>query len=273
MSEQSQTKPRPVALRPREWVVAGLAVSVVLFFLLSPTSFALGKLDEVAYAVCHRIPERSFFFGGQQLPLCARCSGTFLGVLLTMITLTAAGRTRASRLPPPRVLLVLVTFSVVWAFDGINSYLTLFPGAPHLYEPQNWLRFITGMLNGITLGTLVFAVFQFALWRAPQPRPVVGGLRELAGLVGLGGLLVTMVLSENPRLLYPLALASTLGVLLMLTSANAIVVAVAARKENSADRWRDASWSLLVALALSLSIIIGIGMLRSALTNQLDLPF
>jgi uncharacterized membrane protein len=230
-------------------------------------------MDAIAYAVCHRIPERSFFLGGQQLPLCARCSGTFLGVLLTLVTLTAAGRARASRLPPPRVLIVLVSFIVLWAFDGINSYLALYPGAPHLYEPQNWLRLTTGMLNGIALGTLVFSIFQFSLWRSPQSRPAVQGLRELAGLLALSALLIGLVLTENPRLLYPLALASTLGVIVMLTSVNSIIVLVAARKENSAQSWRDAAWPLLIALALSLTIVIGIGTGRAALSDLLDMPF
>jgi uncharacterized membrane protein len=272
MSDQPQIKPRPTTLRPLEWIIAGFSLLVVTAFLLAPTSFPLGKMDTIGYAVCHRIADRSFVFGGQQLPLCARCSGTFLGVLLTLATLTLAGRTRASRLPPARVLIVLACFFLFWAFDGLNSYLTLFPGAPHLYEPQNWLRLTTGMLNGLVLGTLIFSIFQFALWQAPRPQPVIEGLGELAGLVALAALLVGLVLTENPRLLYPLALASTLGVVVMMTSVNTVIVLIATRKENSAYRWRDAAWPLLVALALSLAIVMGIGAGRTALSGLLDMP-
>lgn len=253
--------------------MAGLSLLVILAFALSPTSFALGKFDSVAYAVCHRIPERTFFFGGRQLPLCARCSGTFLGVLLTMLTLTLVGRSRASRLPPPRVLVVLVGFVLCWALDGLNSYLTLYPGAPHLYEPQNWLRLTTGMLNGLALGTVVLAVLNFSLWHAPRPQPAVRGLGELAGLVGLAALLTGLVLTRDERLLYPLALAGTLGVVAMLTSVNTVIVLIAARRENTVHRWRDAAWPLLVALALSLTIIMGVGAGRAALTEALDLSW
>jgi uncharacterized membrane protein len=273
MSDPPQIIPRPATLRPRAWIIAGLSLLIVLFFLLSPTSLPLGKMDTVAYAVCHRIPERSFFFGGQQLPLCARCSGTFLGVLLTLATLTVAGRTRASRLPPPRVLIVLAGFVSLWAFDGFNSYLTLYPGAPHLYEPQNWLRLITGMLNGLALGTLIFSILQFSLWRRPRRERVIWGLGELAGLLFLAGLVIGLVLTENPRLLYPLALASTLGVLVMLTSVNIVIVLVVARKENSANSWLDAAWPMLVALALSLMIVMGVGAGRAVLSDLLDIPF
>jgi uncharacterized membrane protein len=272
MSDPPQVEPRLTAIGPREWIIAGMSLLVISFFLLSPSSFALGKLDAVAYAVCHRIPERSFFFGGQQLPLCARCSGTFLGVLLTLVTLTLSGRTRASRLPPSRVLSALAGFVFLWAFDGINSYLTLYPDAPHLYEPQNWLRLTTGMLNGLALGTLAFSILNFSLWRVPRSQQVIQGLSELAGLVGLGGLMVGLVLTEDPHLLYPLAIASTLGVLAMLTSINTVIVLVVARRENRANCWRDAVWPLLVALALSLTIVMGIGAVRAAFTETLDLP-
>jgi len=273
MSDPPQVMPSLTTLNLRQWIVAGLSLAVVLFFLISPTSFPLGKIDTVAYAVCHRIPERSFFLGGQQLPLCARCSGTFLGVLFTLITLTLAGRTRASRLPPPRVLMVLGAFILLWAFDGLNSYLTFYPGAPHLYEPQNWLRLTTGALNGLALGILIFSIFQFSLWHAPRPEPVVQGLGELSGLVAVAALMVGLVLSGDQRLLYPLALASTLGVVMMLTSVNSVIVLVAARRENSARRWRDAAWPLLIALALSLTIVMGIGAGRAALTDALNMPF
>lgn len=273
MSDPSQAMLEPITFNSRRGALAALSLLVVGFFLLSPTSFALGKLDAVAFAVCHRIPARSFFFGGQQLPLCARCTGTFLGVLLTFVTLTLAGRTRAARVPPPRVLAVLVVFTSLWAFDGLNSYLTLYPNVPHLYEPQNWLRLTTGMLHGLTLGTLVFAVFHFSLWRASRPQAVIQGWGELAGLTALATLLIGLVLSGGDYLLYPLALGSALGVLAMLTGANTIIVLIASRRENTAHRWRDAAWPLLVALALSLTMIIVIGAGRAALTTALDLPF
>jgi len=60
-----------------------------------------------------------------------------------LITLTAAGRSRAGRVPSRRVVFILATFVVLWAVDGINSFLAFFPDAPRLYAPQNWLRLAT----------------------------------------------------------------------------------------------------------------------------------
>jgi ABC-type Fe3+ transport system permease subunit len=92
-------------------------------------------------------------------------------------------------------------------------------------------------------------------------------------LVALAALLIGLVLTGDERLLYPLALASTLGVVVTLTSANTVVVLITIRRENTAYRWRDAAVPLLVALAFSLGIIMGIGAGRAALTDALHLPF
>jgi uncharacterized membrane protein len=33
---------------------------------------------------CHQLPERSFFIHGKQFPVCARCTGVFIGQLLSL---------------------------------------------------------------------------------------------------------------------------------------------------------------------------------------------
>ena len=37
------------------------------------------------YARCHQMPERSFFLGSYQFPLCARCTGIMLGRVLAVL--------------------------------------------------------------------------------------------------------------------------------------------------------------------------------------------
>ncbi|MEZ4766845.1 MAG: DUF2085 domain-containing protein [Caldilineales bacterium] len=80
--------------------------------------------------------------------LCARCSGQYLGALFGLVLLLVLGRGRAGALPPTGIVLLLLGFLAVWAFDGLNSYLTFFPGLPHLYEPRNILRVTTGAMQG-----------------------------------------------------------------------------------------------------------------------------
>src|SRR5687767_1837892 len=66
------------------WIAAAtLLIALVMWVSFTPGGI-LGKADAVGYAVCHRITLRSFSYteGGRQLPMCARCTGTFIGVLI-----------------------------------------------------------------------------------------------------------------------------------------------------------------------------------------------
>src|SRR3990172_7741601 len=140
-------------------------ILLVVGWLLNTPEGLLGKADAVGYAVCHRIDLRSFHLGSRALPLCARCSGMYLGAMVGMAGLAGLGRLRYGGFPRPALLAVFGVFVAAWAIDGVNSYLTLIPGAPHAYEPNNTLRLITGTLMGLTLGMLVFTGFNQNAWR------------------------------------------------------------------------------------------------------------
>ena len=149
---------------PLAWLVILLAVTALMAFLVATPDGLLTKADMVGYAVCHRIESHSFSIGGRQFPLCARCSGTFLGALIGFFgQAVVLRRRRAAEFPPAPIVLILVGGTLLWAADGLNSYLALI-GGPHLYEPQNWLRLSTGALNGLTMSALVYPVSNFTPW-------------------------------------------------------------------------------------------------------------
>ena len=192
----------------------------------------LGHADLIGYAVCHRIPERSYILGGVQLPLCARCSGTYLGALTAFAVMFLLGRRRAANIPPISVLAAFGLFVAAFGFDGVNSYLTLFPGAPHLYEPRNWLRLTTGTLEGIALAGIVLPVFNQTIWADATGERSLRNLFEL-GLIMLASVVaIGLVLTEWPVLLYPLAILSAGSVLWMLTLINSVIATLAAGREN-----------------------------------------
>jgi uncharacterized membrane protein len=260
--------------RPRLTVLAlALAVSIIVLFIEVPPSTVLGKADVVGYAICHRIPERSFIFGGVQLPLCARCTGTFLGALVGLVAMLAVGRRRASGLPPAGVLGILVIFAGFWAFDGANSYLTFFPGAPHLYEPRNWLRLTTGMLNGLTLISFAFPIFNFTLWRAPAPQRVVKNVGELVAILPVAGVLIYAIQAEIGWLLYPVAILSSLGVVVLLVLINSMIAAVLLGRERYAQTWLQALVPLTVGAAMAVLQMSAMVLLRAYLTARFGLPF
>lgn len=256
----------------RRWVlrwIAIISIALVVSILASPL-WPLSVLDKtraIGYAVCHQIPARSFYAGGRQLPLCARCTGTFLGTLLGFTSLMLLGKGRASYMPPPKVIVLLASFMMIWAIDGLNSYLALFTNMPHLYEPRNILRLATGTFHGLTLSIIIYPVFNFTLWKAPTARKVLEDFRELFGLVILAIFLILTVQAELDFLLYPLAILSAVAVLVLLTLVNTLIVLVATRQEGQAVTPGDALLPLWLGFFASLLEIGVIDLLRGGITR------
>ena len=264
-------------LRRRRAVAAGLALLVLVamgWFAVTNSNYlahdpALTGGDYVGAAICHRITSRSFVINGRQLPLCARCTGIYLGVALSFGLLLLAGRGRRTDLPPLPLLLTLVGFIGLMGIDGLNSYSHFFPNFPHVYEPQNWLRLVTGMAAGIAMGLLIFPALAQTLWRQADGRPVIDSVRELVGVIVLGGTAVLLVLSNQPTILYVLALVSVAGVLLIVTSINAVLLLILVKRDGLAQRWQETAVPLLISFTLALVQLGVIALLRFNLTGTI----
>lgn len=254
-------------------LAAIIAIAVMVAVLLAPSGSLLDKADHAAYAVCHRIPERTFIFAGQPLPLCARCSGTYLGALAGLIVLTVRGRGHAACLPAPQYLAVLALFLMLWAVDGINSFMTLIPGLPYLYEPRNLLRLITGTLEGLAIAAVLLPVANLSFWATPTTGRSIETGRDLAWMLAGGAAVVALVSSEWVPLLYPLALISGLAVVGLVGLVNAMVILIVLRREGGATRPREVIAPLLAGAALATIELAAIGLARAALTARLGLPF
>lgn len=254
----------------RFWIAIGLVIAALLTFAMVTPPGLLRKADMVGYAVCHQIPSHSFLLGGSRLPLCARCTGTFLGALVGLVGQVALlRRRRASRFPPPAVLIVLIGFSFVWAVDGLNSYVFLV-GGPHLYEPSNHLRLLTGASNGLTMSALVYPVFNLSLWRRVDDAANLRHMGDLARLVALEAVMVALILSRWDILLYPLTLLSAAAVLFLLSSVNTVFVVVLLGRENEASNCQQALPSLLLGLVLTFVQLGVINLIRYQLTGTLE---
>jgi uncharacterized membrane protein len=216
----------------------------------------LGKADALGYAVCHRIDVRSFHLGERQLPLCARCTGMYLGAMLGLVFQALTGKRRAG-MPPWRVLVFLGALFLAFGIDGVNSYLHLFPGAPALYEPNNLLRLLTGTGMGLVIALALYPAFNQAVWRVVDPTSAVNGVRYFLFILGLALALDWLVWIENPLLLYLFALVSAAGVLVLLTTVYSLFWLIILRKENS--------YQWLSQMALPLVGGFGVGLLQIAL--------
>lgn len=235
-----------------------LSLLVMAFYAVSdplnlPHDHALDGADWFGGAICHRITDRSFAINGRQFPLCARCTGMYLGISLAFMVLFVAGRSRWSQLPPLPILLTLVGLIGIMGVDGLNSFAHALPQVPDLYEPRNWLRLVTGIGTGLAMGLFAFPILAQTLWRNDEVRPIVGSWREFGLLVGVAFTAVILLLSNQPTINYVMALISGAGVLLIVTALNAILWMTLLRKDGKARRWRE------TAVPLSISLLLAIG--------------
>jgi len=210
-------------------LVAATAALISVWLVKTPPGL-LGKIDAIGYAVCHQAPARSFLIGDRPTPLCARCSGMYLGALAGIIYLMRLGR--RGEIPPLKIGLVLIFFVAAFGLDGLNSFSRLIPGFPFLYQSQNWLRLATGTGMGLGIAAVLVPVFNQAVWIDYNELPALGEWRHLGILFILGILLDLGVYSQNPLLIYPLAVLSGLGVLVILSMVYTIIWVLFSKTEN-----------------------------------------
>lgn len=130
--------------------LAGESIWIVLI-VLTPYVSARGyqARSEVLYYcfsfVCHQNPERSLFFWGAQVPVCARDFSLYVGALLGT---AAYPRTRNIHNPAMPPAIVLGALLLPMALDGVTQFLGL-------RESTTLLRCITGFLAGLVVPMVI----------------------------------------------------------------------------------------------------------------------
>lgn len=260
---------RKTVVRSVQRLVVLVVLVLLVGWLLNTPPGLLGKADAVGYAVCHRIDARSFHLGDRQLPLCARCSGMYLGAVVGLVYWARVSRRRAG-FPAWPVWVVFGIFITAFAIDGINSYLHLFPGAPGIYEPSNGLRLLTGSGMGLVMAAILFPAFNQTAWKDWDSAPVASRLRDLAWPVLLTLVVDAIVYTENPLVLFPMALISAAGVLALLTIVYSMVWTMLLRMESRALKFSQLALPLVAGFGTALLQIIVLDLIRYWLTGTWD---
>ena len=268
------TQPRSRAFQTiLRWSVPIAAILAFAAWMYISPEGALGKLDAIGYAVCHRIDARSFHIGDHQLPLCARCTGEFYAAGIALIFQGFISGKR-SRLPSRGIVAVLVFFFLAFGIDGSNSYLYLLKqtseGAlsqiPNLYIPNNTLRLFTGSGMGIALAAVLFPIVNQTLWREQDDRSALEW-KPFGILIGLTIILNLLVLTDSLFVLYPIAYLSALGTLALLVIVFAILWIIIMKEDNTFTSARQLILPFASGLTLALLMILSIDLLRLQFTG------
>jgi uncharacterized membrane protein len=255
------------------WFVPIAALLALAGWIYIAPPGLMGKLDAIGYAVCHRLDSHSLHIGNIQLPLCARCTGEFNAASISLVFQAFVSRKRC-KLPNRGILAVLVIFFLSFAIDGSNSYLALmkttYPGAlsniPNLYVTDNTARVFTGSGMGIAMASILFPMYNQSVWRVPEDKtalewPLFGLLVGIVLFFDFG------MLTQNPVILYPVAILSTLGVLALLGMVFSIVWIMVMKQDNAFDHIHQLWLPAMAGLTLAFILILSIDLFRFNLTH------
>ena len=202
----------------------------------APSELA-GKILAIAASVCEQNPAHTLEIGGRLLPLCARCTGTFLGAAVSLAYLSAWGR--AERAPKLWKSLLLGVFAAAFIVDGVNSTLATFIPKYALYIPNNNLRFITGMGMGTVVGALIWPIWNDTIWSDPKAKPLFAHRLAFPGLLLLETAIAVLVLIKIDWLYYPVAVISSFAVPVLITSIYSLFWIVGLKRENKVHCWKE----------------------------------
>ena len=269
--EQTSAQTRIASLT--RWLVPIAAmIAFAVWFTIAPPGL-LGKADAVGYAICHRISERSFHIGDRQLPLCARCTGEFFSAAISLLFFAIVSP-KKSGMPNWKLGAPLLLFFIAFGIDGSNSYLYLLkttaPGAfdniPNLYIPNNTLRLFTGSGMGIALASILYPAFNQSVWKDSIKERALDW-KKLGILVGTVIVVDLAILTENPIVLYPIALLSVLGVLGLLIIVFSMMWLLVMHQENEFTSFKEMWMPFLAGTTLAFLMITAIDLLRLKLTG------
>jgi uncharacterized membrane protein len=106
---------------------------------------------EIGAVICHQQPTRSFFLWSRQLPVCARCTGLYVGaavVALASIAMRGTEVMRRMRRVPPRVFaLAIAPALATLAYEWTTGVV-----------PSNVLRALTGLPLGAAVAWAILSV-------------------------------------------------------------------------------------------------------------------
>jgi uncharacterized membrane protein len=213
----------------------------------------------LGFGLCHQLPDRSFFGGGVQLPVCARDTGIYIGFCLSLglIALLHRGE-RPREFPTAWGWTAMVLMISSMAVDGGSQSLGV-------HSSTNELRLITGLASGFAIAMLVVPMLNDTLWRSSQARRVLDPLWRLGVWLVALPVSYVAVMWGGPLLGvgYPILVA--FAILFTLVCVNLVMICLMPWFDRKASRLIDVWPAALLGLVVSLLEVWLAGLLRYGL--------
>jgi len=202
-------------------------------------------LNYIGGLICHQAAERTIQFGDNLLPLCARCTGIYLGFLIGVVYQFIFWQTRLKELPSLKILLASALLLVFLIMDSSGSFL-------NLWTSSNLMTLTLGLLGGSSIALLLFPVFNFSLFKSSKKDTGIRKIAEYSGLLVLLSAGLLMILSGSSIFYSFIAIASIAGIILLYLMLNITIAAQIAEKIISKKKnWQSTSFIIVFTLILT----------------------
>jgi uncharacterized membrane protein len=126
------------------WTLGALLMGWAAALFLAPEA-----LSPFCAFICHQRPERSFHLGSVQMPVCARCTGLYVGAALALPLATVIGSGLAGDRARKVFLIAALPTALSWTleFAGIAAF-------------SNVARFIAAVPLGLVAAWLVLGALR-----------------------------------------------------------------------------------------------------------------
>lgn len=199
----------------------------------------------LGFAVCHQLPQRTFFYGHGALPLCARCTGIYVGLLAGFFYLVAVNRKHESGFPPWWALGFGAVGLGLMGLDGVTSYLGWRP-------TTNEIRLITGLLAGSALPLILLPMFNYQAWKDASEERIIKGWADF-GLYALVIVVAWLAFQFRPVwLFWPAYLLDGAAIVVAFVVTNMVLVMLLPPWSQKAERFRQLLVPVLIGSAMGL---------------------
>lgn len=123
---------------------------------------------------------------------------------------------------------------------------------------------------GFVIAAALYPAFNQTIWAAWDKQPAFSGWGSFIVLLGLGFLLDLFILTENPLVLYPLAILSSASVLVLLVLIYAMVWTMLFKLDNTFQKFKQLAFPLAGGLLLAVLQISLFNLVRFYLTGTWD---
>jgi len=244
-------------------VLLAAAIFLTWNFLSHSPSGCYAKIFSIGSSVCHQIPSHSFSIGTIQFPVCARCTGLYIGSFIGIVYAFLSGKKIS--IPKIKYLIFLVILFIFWAGDGLNALISDFLNKPFLYQSSNLSRLITGYGMGLVMSTALVTLFNFTIWKTGIKAPVLENTFQIIGygiLSALSGILIPI---SGPIVFQAAAYITIFTIVSIITLLYSIFWVIILKKENQFTNWKD----IVVYILAGYTTAAGQILLLIALRNRI----